>query len=147
MRSLNSEDNSLHFKNVYDISQCALCSGIKMYTNKLLTVILACISNFLPLRLINLQVSSSTEAAVIWNTSWPLGNNDSKVLMSCFKLFRQAMIKTLIFHAKRCHAQREKGKVEIVLNVEQKFIIVHCKHKKLYKTAVALKKQRNFAKN
>lgn len=52
----------------------------------------AWISNFFPFRHINLQVSSSTDAAVIWNSSWPLGNRLSSVLISCFKLLRQAML-------------------------------------------------------
>lgn len=102
----------------------------------ILTVILAWISNFLPFRLINLQVSSSTEAAVIWNTSCPLGKRDSNVLISCFKLLRQAMTENTN-QAKRCHAQREKRKMCMALNMLQKLIMMQSVHDEMCKMADA----------
>lgn len=56
-----------------------------------LTVILACISYFFPFLPTNLQLSSSTLADIIWNLSWLLGKTDSRVLISCLRVFRQAI--------------------------------------------------------
>lgn len=56
-----------------------------------LTVILACISYFFPFLPTNLQLSSSTLADIIWNLSWLFGKTDSRVFISCFNVFRQAI--------------------------------------------------------
>lgn len=63
----------------------------KMHTRQTLTVMLACISYFLPFFPMNRQLSSSTLAVTIWNRSWFFENTDSNVLISCLRVFRQAI--------------------------------------------------------
>ena len=58
---------------------------------RLLTVILAWISYFFPFLPTNLQLSSSTLADIIWNLSWLFGKTDSRVLISCLRVFKQAI--------------------------------------------------------
>ena len=53
---------------------------------------LAWIVCFLPEGSINRQVSSSTEAEIIWSLGWVLGNVASKLLISAFSAFIHAMM-------------------------------------------------------
>lgn len=56
-----------------------------------LTVMLAWISYFLPFFPINLQLSSSTLAATIWNRSWFFEKKPSSVRISCLRVFKHAI--------------------------------------------------------
>lgn len=74
------------------VSTVLKCDTIVIHTRHMtLTVILACISYFFPFLPTNLQLSSSTLADIIWNLSWLLGKTDSSVLISCLRVFRQAI--------------------------------------------------------
>ena len=61
------------------------------YMVRILTVIWAWISCFLPCLPITRHVSSSTLALSTWNLSWVLGNTCSRVLISAFSVSRQAI--------------------------------------------------------
>lgn len=59
----------------------------------------AWMSYFFPCLPIKRQVNSSTDAATTWNLSWFFGKTDSKVLISCFKVFKHAIAR-IVAHSR-----------------------------------------------